>query len=229
MKNQLIVIILILIWVNVSCQSEEVVKGNADFAEMIVEQICNELSLKNSNIEEYLYMAKDLIQNDNVFSKQYGIEIEANKEIARIEEKFDAYFKFTLRRECKEYRKEYDNLDKNYENKLTIREAYLNNENLMFDLFDDIELDKLVQYFEVKNEDKLKTHLEQMIVSLREAKKRTYLNTTKLNREEITFHNNFSDYISGKEKLRFVFVFNVTGKKIVKYGFNYENIDIVVN
>jgi len=227
MKHQLIVIIIILILGSISCQSGNVNAEEKDLAERIVEKICNDLSEKNSNVEEYLLMAKDLLINDNLFSKEYNAEIEANKASVRIEEKFDAYFKFILRRDCKEYRSNYDELDKNYEDRLLVREAYLNNRNLIFDLFDNEETSKLIQYFGVKDEEKLKKHLEQIKIGFNQAKARTYLHTTKLNRDEIVFYNNFSDYVSGDEKFRVVFVFDVTGENITKYAFNYGQIEII--
>ena len=227
MKHQLIWIIIILLSSSVSCQSEKTTENKKDIAEQIVDKVCGKLSDKNSNVEEYLLMAKDLIQNDKVINKKFISEIDKNKTSSKIVEKFDVYLKFLFRRDCAEYRKEYDKIDKNYDDRFLIREGYVNNRDLIFDLFDDAEFDELVQYFEVKDIEKLKEHLAKIKVGFKKAKDQTYVHTTKLNRDELVFYNNLLNYVTGDEKLRIVFVFDITGEKIIKYTFNYGQIEII--
>lgn len=227
MKCQLIAVILILLSSSVSCQNKKTTENKKYIAEQIVDKVCGELSNKNSNVEEYHSMAKDLIQNDKVIKNLFTLEIDKNKTSSRIEEKFDTYLKFLFRRDCAKYRKEYDELDKSYIERLLIREGYVNNRNLIFDLFDDAEIDELVQYFEVEDVEKLKQHLIQIRAGFKNAKDQTYVHTTKLNRDELVFYNNFLNYVTGDEKLRIVFVFDNTGKKIIKYAFNYGQIEII--
>lgn len=224
--KHLLIGIIILLSSSVSCQSEKTTENKGDIAEQIVDKVCGELSDKNSDLEEYLLMAKDLIQNDETINKQFKSEIDKNKTSSRIEEKFDTYLKFLFRRNCPKYRKEYDKIDKNYEDRLLIREGYVNNRNLVFDMFDDVELEKLIKYFEVKDVEKLKKHLAQMKVGFKEAKDQTFVHTTKLNRDELVFYNNFLNYVTGDEKLIIVFVFDITGEKIIKYGFYYGEVEI---
>lgn len=226
MKHLTTVLILILFSSIVSCQNEKTTKTE-DIAERVVIKACNDSLGKNASITEYLEFSKKLIQTDKLISDDYEKEIKLNKQVSRIEEKFDAYIKFLLRRDCNEYRKAYDEKDKTFEGKLLLRAAYLNNRNLLFDLFDNEDINKLTKYFDVEDNEQLQKDLKQFIKGFNKAKKKTFVYTTNQNREEIIFYNNFLNYMSGEEKLKIIFVFDIAGEKITKYSFSYGEIKII--
>jgi hypothetical protein len=227
MKYQLSSLILILFMGNISCQNEVTTNLEIDPAERVVDKTCSELSEDKSSIQEYQNTLKGLIQNDSSISKAYTTELSIFKEIPQIEDKLEKYINFILKRDCKKYRELLDKLDKNYEDKLLIRKAYLINRNIVYALFDNEQPKTLIKYFDVENEEKLEEHLKQIISKLKKGKRKAFLNTSKLNVDKIAFHNSLKNYVSGNETLMLVLEFDSSGEKITKYAFNYGEIKIV--
>ena len=92
---------------------------------------------------------------------------------------------------------------------------------------DNKDVDKLVDYFAIDGEEKLRNDLVQILKAFDEAKANTFVHTTKIDHEQTVFYNNFLDYISGEEELRLVLVFDILGEKIIEYAFSYKQIDII--
>lgn len=139
------------------------------------------------------------------------------------------YFTFLMKKNCKAYRKIYDNKDKSFLENDKIRNSYLYNKDFGYSLLDNQENISL-DFFE-KN---IRSKIPDLILKLKNGfitlQNISFLHTTRLNSDKgIVFYNSLLDFISGDELLIYVLIFDISTEKVkeVHYSFQEEKIMVL--